>query len=105
MCFQTILNKDVDEWPECDCLLSWHSEGFPTEKALRYCEKQKPLLVNDLAKQPILFDRRRVYDVLQVCCFYNLNLISRPRSPVQMCFIQTIVLGSPGCKLYTSWMN
>lgn len=27
-----ILNKPVDEWPLCDALLSWHSEGFPLKK-------------------------------------------------------------------------
>ncbi len=28
----TILNKPVSQWPLCDCLLSWHSEGFPLHK-------------------------------------------------------------------------
>lgn len=28
----TILNKPVTQWPQCDCLLSWHSEGFPLQK-------------------------------------------------------------------------
>ena len=27
-----ILNKPVSQWPTCDCLLSWHSEGFPLKK-------------------------------------------------------------------------
>ena len=27
-----ILNKPVSEWPLCDCLLSWHSDGFPLHK-------------------------------------------------------------------------
>ncbi len=26
------LNKPVTEWPLCDVLLSWHSDGFPLEK-------------------------------------------------------------------------
>lgn len=30
---QTILHEDVSCWPVVDCLLSWHSEGFPLEKA------------------------------------------------------------------------
>ena len=37
----TILNKPVEEWPVVDCLLSWHSEGFPLKKvgtaAAGYC--------------------------------------------------------------------
>jgi hypothetical protein len=28
----TILNKPIAEWPACDCLLSWHSDGFPLGK-------------------------------------------------------------------------
>lgn len=27
-----ILEQPVDEWPLCDALLSWHSEGFPLKK-------------------------------------------------------------------------
>lgn len=27
-----IINKPVNQWPNCDCLLSWHSEGFPLKK-------------------------------------------------------------------------
>ena len=28
-----ILNKPISEWPTCECLLSWHSDGFPLIKA------------------------------------------------------------------------
>ena len=28
----TIMNKPIAEWPACDCLLSWHSDGFPLAK-------------------------------------------------------------------------
>ncbi len=31
-----ILNKPVSEWPLCDCLLSWHSDGFPLHKVRPY---------------------------------------------------------------------
>ena len=30
---EAILEMPVSEWPTCDCLLSWHSEGFPLAKA------------------------------------------------------------------------
>lgn len=30
-----ILDKAVDDWPVCDALLSWHSEGFPLKKVRR----------------------------------------------------------------------
>lgn len=28
----TIMNRPIAEWPACDCLLSWHSDGFPLAK-------------------------------------------------------------------------
>eukprot|EP00803_Ostreobium_quekettii_P004618 evm.model.scf_439.9 EVM.evm.TU.scf_439.9 scf_439:61654-74618(+) len=61
----TILNKTVDEWPDCDSLLSWHSEGFPIKKAALYAAERKPFLINDLSKQHLLLDRRKVYGILK----------------------------------------
>jgi hypothetical protein len=28
-----ILSKPIEEWPVVETLLSWHSDGFPLEKA------------------------------------------------------------------------
>jgi Diphosphoinositol pentakisphosphate kinase 2 N-terminal domain len=28
----TILNKNIEDWPTCDGLLAWHSDGFPLRK-------------------------------------------------------------------------
>ena len=28
-----ILNQEVEDWPLCDALLTWHSDGFPLRKA------------------------------------------------------------------------
>ncbi|EFN57696.1 hypothetical protein CHLNCDRAFT_57228 [Chlorella variabilis] len=60
----TILTKPVDEWPLCDCLLCWHSDGFPLKKAQQYAALRKPYLVNDVMAQDTLLDRRRVYRTL-----------------------------------------
>lgn len=30
---QMILETPVEDWPVVDCLLSWHSDGFPLHKA------------------------------------------------------------------------
>ena len=29
---EMILNREIEDWPQCDALLSWHSEGFPLKK-------------------------------------------------------------------------
>ena len=33
---ECILTKPVQEWPTCECLLSWHSDGFPLSKVPLY---------------------------------------------------------------------
>ncbi|MEW5317234.1 MAG: hypothetical protein WDW38_008551 [Sanguina aurantia] len=60
----TILNKPIEEWPACDALLTWHSEGFPLRKAQGYVLLRKPFLVNDVFWQDMLLDRRKVYTTL-----------------------------------------
>ena len=60
-----ILNKPVEDWPRCDCLLSWHSDGFPLQKAQAYASLRRPYLINDVHMQDLLLDRRAVYSKLQ----------------------------------------
>uniref|UniRef100_A0A4W5RXN7 Inositol hexakisphosphate and diphosphoinositol-pentakisphosphate kinase n=1 Tax=Hucho hucho TaxID=62062 RepID=A0A4W5RXN7_9TELE len=60
-----ILNEPVDKWPLCDCLVSFHSKGFPLDKAVSYAELRNPLLINDLNTQYYIQDRREVYRILQ----------------------------------------
>ncbi|CAJ1050063.1 inositol hexakisphosphate and diphosphoinositol-pentakisphosphate kinase 2 isoform X8 [Xyrichtys novacula] len=61
----TILNEPVDKWPLCDCLISFHSKGFPLDKAVSYAKLRNPLLINDLNMQYYIQDRREVYRILQ----------------------------------------
>ena len=53
----TILNKPIEAWPICHCLLSFFSLGFPLEKAIAYWNLRKPMLINDLEAQHDLLDR------------------------------------------------
>uniref|UniRef100_A0A671LLM0 Inositol hexakisphosphate and diphosphoinositol-pentakisphosphate kinase n=1 Tax=Sinocyclocheilus anshuiensis TaxID=1608454 RepID=A0A671LLM0_9TELE len=60
-----ILNEPVEKWPLCDCLISFHSKGFPLDKAVSYTKLRNPLLINDLNMQYYIQDRREVYRILQ----------------------------------------
>ena len=60
-----IHEQPVELWPQCDALISFYSDGFPLEKAEAYAALRTPYLVNDLAMQHVLLDRRLVYKVLQ----------------------------------------
>ncbi|XP_070619090.1 inositol hexakisphosphate and diphosphoinositol-pentakisphosphate kinase 1 isoform X1 [Erythrolamprus reginae] len=62
---EVILNEPVEEWPACDCLISFHSKGFPLDKAVAYAQLRKPFLINDLDMQYYIQDRREVYRILQ----------------------------------------
>ncbi|XP_006900743.1 PREDICTED: inositol hexakisphosphate and diphosphoinositol-pentakisphosphate kinase 2 isoform X1 [Elephantulus edwardii] len=60
-----ILNEPVENWPLCDCLISFHSKGFPLDKAVAYAKLRNPFIINDLNMQYLIQDRREVYSILQ----------------------------------------
>ncbi len=53
-----IIQKDVSEWPKCDCLVSFHSKGFPLRTAIEYTNLYPNVyVINDLERQYDLMNR------------------------------------------------
>ncbi|XP_068991848.1 inositol hexakisphosphate and diphosphoinositol-pentakisphosphate kinase 2 isoform X11 [Neodiprion pinetum] len=61
---EVILKEPVEDWPIVDCLISFHSKGFPLDKAIQYASLRNPFIINNLRMQYDIQDRRRVYAIL-----------------------------------------
>ena len=59
------LQEPVERWPICDCLIAFHSKGFPLEKAIDYANLRKPMVINDLVSQYEIMVRTEVYRILE----------------------------------------
>ncbi|GMH48361.1 hypothetical protein TL16_g00275 [Triparma laevis f. inornata] len=62
---EVILKATVEDWPVVDVLIAFFSSGFPLDKAEKYVSLRRPFVLNDLAMQRTLMDRRKVYDLME----------------------------------------
>lgn len=62
---EMLFNLDIEDWPICNALIIFFSNGFPYTKALKYINLRKPFLINDFEAQKIFWDRRKVYSILE----------------------------------------
>jgi len=62
---ETIHREPIEQWPKCECLIAFHSKGFPLEKCRAYVNLVQPIVMNDIADQVTLMNRLSVYQRLQ----------------------------------------
>jgi len=60
---EEVMQTDPKLWPLVDVLLARNSSGW--EKAVEYVKLRKPIMINDVEAQRLLFDRREVYRILE----------------------------------------
>lgn len=89
--FNRLSKQDpVENWPICDCLVSFHSKGFPLEKAIQYAQLRKPFVVNNLHMQyDIQVSGRSLLTILNVLIAFQVSVWFA-------CLIFTILLLSCG---------
>lgn len=61
---KVLVDEPPTAWPIVDVLISFFSTGFPLDKAIAYADLRKPVLINDLCLQKVLWDRRLVLAIL-----------------------------------------
>lgn len=59
---ETIFHDRIEEWPLCDVLISFYSDGFPLYKAVEYALLRKIWCLNDIDKQFDLLNRYTKYN-------------------------------------------
>ena len=78
----TILDRPIEEWPTCDALLSWHSEGFPLQKVrfLSSSKRDQPWTSRDGHEQ----QWRRSLARMLMCLGMRVPAIFSPRCGVPL---------------------
>ena len=61
---KVISNEPINNWPQCNVLICYYSDGFPFSKALEYIEKYNPCQINDAKCEIILRNRLSIKRIL-----------------------------------------
>jgi len=95
-------NKEVEDWPIVQCLISFHSDGFALSKAIEYTNLRAPIEINELRYQKILRHRNIVYDLLRTIEVPCPNAIVIDHSDKDIDFVESedyiLVSGVKICK-------
>uniref|UniRef100_A0A2M4CIM4 Inositol hexakisphosphate and diphosphoinositol-pentakisphosphate kinase n=1 Tax=Anopheles darlingi TaxID=43151 RepID=A0A2M4CIM4_ANODA len=62
---EIILHEPVEHKQRTNSIKSFHSKGFPLDKAIQYAQLRQPYVINNLHMQFDIQDRRRVYAILE----------------------------------------
>ena len=62
---EMMFDSPIEEWVRCDVLIAFYSTKFPLQKAIEYVRKYKPIMINDLEVQHVLWDRVKVLEKLR----------------------------------------
>jgi hypothetical protein len=71
---EVILNEPIENWPLCDVLISWHSDGFPLKKAQEYMRMRKAATIW------LSFFPSAAGPIALPCPAASLRMLGRPRA-------------------------
>lgn len=79
---QLFIQEPVENWPIVDCLISFHSKGFPLDKAIQYASLRNPFIINNLTMQYDIQVRKNNYKSNLKCKVIKIKFVLQDRRKV-----------------------